>query len=200
MRRLLPAVAGPTAFGLASVLGARRVRGYRHRDEPMSALAAQRCAGSPFMIPGFLALGGSTWSLARALDGTSLPPSVPRMMRLAGVSTVLAGLARQSDRSCPVRFMGDDNVKLTDDLHVLFSVPVFTLWIAMPFVTAARGRGLRPVDRRRSLALGLAALAGQMWTSALIRKQSETWGGAAQRFTVASALAWYPVAAIAASS
>jgi hypothetical protein len=165
----------------------------------MSALAAQRCSGSPLMIPGFLALGANTWMLARSLDGSNLPPSIPRMMRVAGASTVLAGLARQSDRSCPVRFMGDDNVKLTDDLHVVFSVPVFAVWIAMPLVTAARGHALRPVDRRRSLVLGLGALAGWVWTSALIQTKSETWGGTAQRVTVASALAWYPVAAIAAS-
>ena len=198
-RRLVPAVTGPSAFALASVLGARRVRGYRHRDEPISALAARRCAGSPIMIPGFLALGASSWLLARELDGTRVPTSVPRMMRIAGASTVLAGLARQSDRSCPVRFMGDDNVKLTDDLHVAFSVPVFAMWIAMPLVTAARGRSLPPIDRRRSLALGLGALAGWVWTSVLIQNKSETWGGVAQRVTLASALAWYPVVAVAAS-
>jgi hypothetical protein len=93
--------------------------------------------------------------------------------------------------------MGDE-VTLSDDLHLLCSGIVFGNWIAMPLVAAARGTELRPVDRRRSLALGLGALGGWTWMSALIRRDAEQLGGLAQRATVACALAWYPVAAVAA--
>jgi Protein of unknown function (DUF998) len=199
-RAVLPAVIGPGSFALAALLGARRVPDYRHRDEPMSALAAKHCPASPIMVPGFLALGAATWSLAGAIAGTRVPKSVVMMMRTTGVFTVLAGLARQSDRSCPVRFKGDENATVSDDLHVLFSIVVFGSWIAMPLVTAARGQELRGVDRRLSLALGLGALGGWVWTSALIQRDAQTWGGVAQRVTVASALAWYSVAAVAASA
>jgi hypothetical protein len=198
-RALVPALVGPAAFGLAALIGARRVPGYRHRDEPMSALAAKGTASSPVMISGFLALGAATWALAGALDRDRVPRSIVLMLRTAGIGTVAAGLARQSDRSCPVRFMGDDNVTLSDDLHVLTSMAVFGPWIAMPFVAAARGNALPGPARRRAFVLGCAALAGQVWTSVLIQRNAEQWGGVAQRVTVASALAFYPVIATAAT-
>jgi hypothetical protein len=199
-RALVPALIGPGSFALASLVGARRVPDYHHRDEPMSALAAKHCPASPIMVPGFLALGAATWSLAGAIEGSRLPKSVVMMMRATGICTALAGLARQSDRSCPVRFKGDENVTLSDDLHVLVSMVVFGSWIAMPLVAAARGRQLRRIDRRLSLALGLIALGGWAWTSALIQRDAQRWGGVAQRLTVGSALAWYPVAAVAVSA
>jgi len=199
-RALVPALIGPASFAAAAIAGARRVPGYEHRDEPMSALASKNTASAPIMISGFLALGLSTLLLGRALRHTLVPSPVPAMMQTAGVATALAGLARQSDRSCPVRFMGDENVTLSDDLHVWISSVVFASWIAMPFITAARGRALRRRDRRASLALGLGAFGGWVWTSVLIQRDAERWGGVAQRVTVGSALAWYPVVAIAAHS
>jgi len=196
---LIPAVLAPSSFGLAALFGARRVPGYRHRDEPMSALAAKQCQGAPIMVPGFLALGASTWALAGALDDTRVPRPIPSMMRTAAAAIVGAGVARQSDRSCPVRFMGDENVTLSDDLHVLISMVAFGSWIMMPFVAAARGRALHPPERLVSLAFGAVALGGWVWTSALVRRGSQTWGGVAQRVTVGAALGWYSVAAIVAS-
>ncbi len=198
-RALIPAGVAPSSFGLAAFFAARRVPGYRHRDEPMSALAAKHCQGAPIMVPGFLALGASTWALAGALDDTRLPPPIPSMMRTTAAAIVGAGLARQSDRSCPVRFMGHENVTLSDDLHVLISMVAFGSWILMPFVAAARGRALHPSERRASLALGAVTLGGWVWMSALFTRGSETWGGVAQRVTVGAALGWYSVAAIAAS-
>jgi hypothetical protein len=198
-RGLISAVLAPSSFGLAAYFGARRVPGYRHRDEPMSALAAKHCAGAPIMVPGFLALGASTWALAGALDDTRLPPPIPSMMRTTAAAVIGAGLARQSDRSCPVRFMGDENVTLSDDLHVLISGVAFGSWILMPFVAAVRGRALHPRERVASLAFGIVALGGWVSMSALISRGSDTWGGVAQRVTVGAALGWYSVAAIAAA-
>jgi hypothetical protein len=195
---LLPALVGPAAFFGASLVGGRQVRGYRHRDEPMSALAAKGCESAPVMIGGFLTLGASTMLLARAMKASRVPRAVVPMLQATGAAIVVAGVGRQSDRSCPLRFLGDE-VTFSDDVHLYSAMVVFANWIAMPLVVAAAGHELRPVDRRRSLALGLAALAGQAWTSVLAQRDSETWAGLAQRVTVASALAWYPVAAYAAS-
>jgi hypothetical protein len=195
---LVPALVGPASFAAAAAVGARKVPDYRHRDEPMSALAAAGCPGAPVMVPGFLVLGAATWWLGRVLDGSPVPRSIPRMMRATGVATAVAGLARQSDRSCPVRFLGDENVTVSDDVHVWVSGFVFGSWIVMPLLTATRGRSLRPVDRRRSLLLGLTAFSGWVWTSVLMRRNVDAWGGVAQRVTVAASLAWYPVVALAA--
>jgi hypothetical protein len=197
-RAFVPALTAPLAFFGASVIGGRRVRDYRHRDEPMSALAAKNCEGAPAMVPGFVALAASTWMLGGAVRGSRLPQSISPWLRVTGASILVAGLARQSDRSCPVRFNGDENVTVSDDLHILSAMVVFGSWIAMPLFTAARGRELRSGQRRASLALGLGALAGWTGMSVLASRNAEQWGGVAQRVSVASALAWYPVAALSA--
>jgi hypothetical protein len=194
----VPALVGPASFAAAAIVGARKVPGYRHRDEPMSALAARGTASSPIMVSGFLALAASTWALASTLEDSRVPRPIRRWLQVTGAGIALAGLARQSDRSCPVRFLGDDHVTVSDDLHVLFSGVVFGSWIAMPFVASGFGQGLRPVDRRRSFAAGLVALSGWGWMSTLMQRDVEKWGGVAQRVTVAGALAWYPVIALAA--
>jgi hypothetical protein len=46
------------------------------------------------------------------------------------------------------------------------------------------GGALHSRERRASLALGAVTLGGWAWMSALFTRESETWGGVAQRLTV----------------
>jgi hypothetical protein len=195
---MFAATLGPAAFGAAAIAGARRLPGYRHRDEPISAIAAKNSAASPVMVAGFLGLGLGTFLLGNQLRGTRLPKSLPTAMRIAGVTTALAGIARNSDRSCPIRSLGDENATISDDLHGVFSAVTFALWISMPLAVAIRGKRLRSEDRRRSALLGATTLGAFVGTGVLASRRAENWGGAAQRATVASALAWFPVIARAA--
>src|SRR5262249_8260171 len=80
-RGVFPALVAPVAFFGASILGGRRVRDYRHRDEPMSALAASGCEGATAMVPGFVALAASTWLLGGALTDSRLPKAIGPWMR-----------------------------------------------------------------------------------------------------------------------
>jgi uncharacterized protein DUF998 len=201
-RRLAMSAAtlGPAVFGAAAIAGARRLPGYRHRDEPISAIAAKNSGASPLMVAGFLGLGLGTFVLGDQLRGTRVPKTLPTAMRIAGVTTALAGIARNSDRSCPIRSLGDENATISDDLHGVFSAMTFALWISMPLTAAIRGTRLRPAYRRRSALLGAATLGAFVATGVLAGRRAETWGGAAQRAMVASALAWLPVIAGAAFS
>jgi hypothetical protein len=146
-RRLASALAGPGAFALAAFVGGRREPGYRPRDEPISALAAQATRSATVMVPGFLGLAAATIRFARTLEGSVAAPNpVPAMVVLTGLTTAGAGLARCSDRSCPTRWLGDLDVKRVDDLHVYFSAVVFGLWIATPLVAARRAKDAAPVN------------------------------------------------------
>ena len=195
---MIAATLGPASFAGAAVVAGRRVRDYRHRDEPMSALAAKNSGASPLMVAGFLGLGLGTFVLGDQLRGSRVPKSVPIAMQIAGVTTALAGIARNSDRSCPIRARGDEDATVSDDLHGIFSAMTFALWISMPFMVAIRGNRLRPTDRRRSAVLGAVTLGGFAGTGVLASRRADAWGGAAQRMMVATALGWYPVVARAA--
>jgi hypothetical protein len=188
-------VAGPGVFALAAVVGARIEPGYTRRDEPISALAAHGSRAAFVMVPGFLGLAVGSVGLARELRGTRVAPSpVPALLALVGLTTAGAGLARCSDRSCPTRFLGDQNVTLSDDLHAWFSAATFALWITIPLVAAARASDAPPGYRRWSKRLGIATLVGLVGGGLLARKPGSTWGGTAQRVMLTSALAWYPLA------
>jgi hypothetical protein len=194
--RGLWAVAGPGAFALASVVGSRLEPGYSTRDEPISALAAHGTRSAPVMVPGFLGLALGTIGLGRALRGSARAPApVPTMLVLAGLATAGAGLARCSDRSCPTRMLGDDGVQRTDDLHAAFSAATFALWIATPLVAATRARAAGRRYRRMSAVLGVSTLVTLVAGGARARDPEATWGGVAQRVMIASALAWFPLAA-----
>src|SRR5512146_2514927 len=88
---MIAATLGPTAFGAAAIVGARRLPEYRHRDEPISAIAAKNSGASPVMVAGFLGLGLGTFVLGHQLRRTRVPNSLPTAMRIAGVTTALAG-------------------------------------------------------------------------------------------------------------
>ncbi len=198
-RRLLWSLAGPGAFATAAFVGARIEPGYSPRDEPISALAAHGTRSAPVMVPGFLALGLGSVGLARALRGTALAPvPVPSMVALAGLTVAGAGLARCSDRTCPTRMLGDADVMPTDDRHAAFSAATFALWIAIPLVAARRGRSASAWARRASGFLGAATLATLVAGGRMAQRPSARGSGTAQRVMLASAFAWFPLAALAA--
>jgi len=199
LRALVPALAAPAAFFGAAIKGARLEGGYSHRDEPMSALAAHGTASGPVMVGGFLGLAASSFLLGRALRGSRMPGAVAGMMQLAGVTIAGAGLARCSDRTCPTRGLNNGEPKLTDDLHVAFSAPTFMLWTAMPLIAGIVGTRLAPIDRKRALVFGTASLTTMLVNSAMLSRGADVRGGGwSQRAFVASALGWYPCAAVAA--
>ena len=158
-RALVAAVVGPTSFSLAATLSSRLVEGYRHRDEPISALAATGTPSGPIMVVGFVGLGAGTFVLGRQLRGSRLPSSIPTALTVAGLTTTVAGLARCSDRSCPVRLLGDTDATRSDDLHSAASLATFILWAAMPLIAAASGRGLSRTLRWVSALLGVTTAA-----------------------------------------
>jgi len=200
-RAFVWSLAGPGAFATAAFVGGRMEPGYRARDEPISALAARGSRAAPVMVSGFLGLAVSTVALARELRGTTLAPDpVGPLLSLAGLSVAGAGLARCSDRSCPTRLLGDDGVTLTDDLHAMFSMATFALWISVPLVAARRARSASPRARRGSRALGLTTLAALVGGGRLAQRPSGRGSGTAQRVMLASALTWYPLAALARSA
>lgn len=191
------AAVGPSAFALAAIVGGRREPGYRGVDEPISALAAKGSSAARVMVPGFLALGAGTIGLARDLRGsTAAPEPVPTLVALAGLTTVGAGLARCSDRSCPTRWLGDLDSKRSDDLHALFSAATFAMWIVTPLIASRRAKGAGQRYRTWSGRLGLTTLAALLVGGTLARRPSKRWSGAAQRIMLTSALGWYPLAAV----
>lgn len=192
------AAAGPIAFAAAAIVGGRREPGYRGVDEAISALAAKGSPAASVMVPGFLCLGASSIGLGRNLAGSpAAPRPVPALLCMAGLTTAGAGLFRCSDRSCPTRWLGDLHATRSDEVHGLFSVATFALWIATPLVAAARADTAEPRYRRRSARLASATLAAFLAGGMLTRRPAKRWSGAAQRAMVASALSWYPLVAIA---
>ena len=192
------AALGPGAFAAAAFVGARREPGYLQRDRPISALAAHGSQAASVMVPGFLALGGATMALGGALRGSpAAPDPVPAMVTIAGLTTIGAGLARNSDPSCPTRGLNNGVPQPTDDAHMAVSFVTFSLWIAAPLVAARRAVDASPGYRRASAVLGLAGLAILVGGSPLARSESKRGSGWAQRAMLVSLLGWQPVVALA---
>ena len=148
------------------------------------------------MIPGFVALGLGTMDLGRHLATKErAPESVRRMLLAAGITTVGAGLARCSSRSCPSRFFGDRDAGVSDELHGALSMATFLLWIATPLVSARSAAVHDPVYARRAQVLAAGTSVAWAATGTLVTRRSSRWRGLAQRLMAASALAWFPLAA-----
>jgi hypothetical protein len=183
------------------LVGGRIEPGYVARDEPISALAAQGSRAARVMVPGFLGLAAGSIGLARELRGSKVAPNpVPALLALVGLTTAGAGLARCSDRSCPTRFLGDENVTRADDLHAWFGIATFTLWITIPLVAAARASDAAPGYRRWSRRLGVATLVGLVGGGMLARRPDSRWSGTGQRVTLTTAFAWYLLAGFGANA
>ena len=171
--------------------------GYSRRDEPISALAAKGSRGDKVMVSGFLGLAAGSAGLAQELRGAAVaPPPLPALLALTSVTVAGAGLFRCSDRLCPTRWLGDENVTVSDDLHAAFSAATFALWIAMPLLAARRAGDAPPRYRRWCRWLAASTLVALVGGGLLARRPSERWSGAAQRLMLVSALSWYPLAGL----
>ena len=196
-RRLLTSLAGPVAFGAASVVAGRRTPGYSARDEPISALAAQRSATGPLMVSGFLALAAGQAALARSLRGSDAAPApIPTLVAAAGATTAAAGLARVSARHCPSRFFGDDDATWVDEAHSVVSLVTFLLWMTTPFVASTHAQQASRRYRQVSRAIGVAAFAAFIGGGLLARRPEGRWSGVGQRAFLLTVFAWHPLAAI----
>jgi hypothetical protein len=195
VRRVVKSLAGPVAFGAASVVVGRRTPGYRPRDEPISALAAKDVAAAPLMIGGFLALAAGQAALARDLRGTRAAPApIPTLVASAAATTAVAGLARHSAQRCPSRTFGDRDSTWSDELHVASSFVTFMLWLTTPFVAFTHAGTASPRYRWASLAIGVVSAAVLVAGGALARKRAP-WAGVGQRLVLALFFSWFPLAA-----
>jgi len=80
------------------------------------------------MIPGFVALAAAQGTLSAPT------PNVRRLACAAAATTLVAGLVRVSDPSCPQPF--DPGATTSDLGHAAASISTFALWAAMPIVAA----------------------------------------------------------------
>lgn len=178
---------GPAAFCGAAIVAARRQPGYSHRSHHVSGLAAQGERSALVMVPGFLALGAS--SLLMPAPTTTLD----RLARVAGATTIAAGLVRVSEPRCPQP--GSDPAATTSDAgHGVASVATFALWTAMP-ILAGRHGGPRWY-RFLSTVLGAAAIGGVVAAGTTTRMESPR-KGLVQRAFLAVVFTWHVLTAIA---
>jgi hypothetical protein len=193
--RVLKSLAGPVAFGAASVVVGRRTPGYRPRDEPISALAAKDVAAAPLMVGGFLALAAGQAMFARDMRGSrAVPAPIPTMITAAAATTAVAGLARHSEQRCPSRTFGDKESTWSDELHVASSFVTFLLWLTTPYVASTHAERASTRYRRASLAIGVTSTIVMVGGGALARKRAP-WAGVGQRVLLALFWTWYPLAA-----
>lgn len=177
---------GPGLFVAASVAAGRREPGYSARRDHISGLAALGTRSAAVMIPGFGALGAA--GLVMETDDAV----VGWLVRLAGVTTLVAGAARCSTSECPMPFV-DDDAGRSDLAHAAASMATFTCWTALPVLGA-----LRPGPawyRRSCVPIALAAAAGYCAAGVTTRQRSDR-RGLAQRAFLAPVFLWYGLTAV----
>lgn len=166
---------------LAALVGARRQPGYSARGNHVSGLAATGTRSAVVMVPGFLVLG------AAQLVMEEPDPLIRRVVRLAGLGTVAAGLLRCSTVECPDP-LSDPAATLADAAHSAASVATFVLWVSLPGLEA------RVVDdgaaRRGQVVLGLTT-ATAFGAAGLTTALESPNRGLAQRLYLGLVFGWF---------
>jgi hypothetical membrane protein len=132
-------VLGPAAFTAAWIAAAFRQPGLAFAAPQISGLASDDARDPWLMISGFVVLGGCAIgfgaALRKVLGGRRAGPG-PRLMQLAGVLTIAAGLLRR------------DHVLLTtgpeswhNHAHDIVSAVVYILLVTVPLLLARRFSG-----------------------------------------------------------
>ncbi len=178
---------GPASFVAAAVGAARRQPGYSHRSHHVSGLAALGESSARIMIPGFLALGVSH------LLGGAPTQTLGRIERVAGITTIAAGLVRVSQPSCPQPGF-DPSATRSDTGHGAASIVTFVLWTAMPFVAA---KELEPVWYRRVAAVFRVVTPVLFVTAGVTTRVDSPYKGLAQRAFLSSVFAFQAATSIA---
>lgn len=178
---------GPAVFCGASLLAARHQPRYSHRRHHVSGLAARGERSATEMVPGFVALGAAT------LIMPTPAPILAKLARVAGTTTILAGLIPVSQPRCPQP--GRDPTATASDVgHAVASVATFMVWTAMPNLAGRHGKPewYRFVSR----VLGFAAGAGFVAAGATTQTDSP-YKGLTQRAFLGVVFAWYAATAVA---
>jgi hypothetical membrane protein len=179
-------VVGPAAFTAGWIAAAFRQPGLAFSAPQISGLAAENARDPGLMISAFLLLGacaiGFGAALRAGLGGRQAGPS-PRLIQLAGVLAIAAGLLRR------------DHVLLTagteswhNQAHNVISAAVYVLLIAAPLLLARRVRR----DRQWSgltVPLVAAAAAAAALLAALYAEPNGSWAATLQRIGISLPLA-----------
>lgn len=179
---------GPLGFAAASVVAARRQPAYSHRSNHVSGLASTGERSASIMIPGFLVLAA-----AQAVQPAPTP-SLRRLVRVASLTTALAGLVRVSDPRCPQPGV-DPDATASDLGHAAASIATFVLWTAQP-VVAARDDGL-PTWYRRVARLAIVPTTVTLVAAGVTTSRGSSTRGIAQRAFLASVFAFQAATALA---
>jgi hypothetical protein len=183
--RRTAALWGTAGFTAASMIAPRLQPGYRHRSHHISGLAAKGQRSAIVMVPGFIALGSS--QLLAPMPSRALTA----LSRLAGVTTLIAGVVPVSHPRCP-QPGSDPEANRLDGGHMAASVATFALWTALPLI-ASKQNG--PVwFRQASRLLGGASAVGLVGAAVTSRTESPV-RGAVQRAFLATVFAWQLLAA-----
>lgn len=181
---------GPVGFVGSATVAARHQPGYSHISHHVSGLAARGERSARVMVPGFLALGISSLLLPVPDD------DLARLAKIAGTTTIVAGLIQVSEPWCP-QPGNDPSATASDVGHGIASVATFMLWTAMPFVAR---RQSEPIWYRRvNCGLLVAACAGLVAAGCTTRAESSH-KGLAQRVFLGTVFAWHIATTIATAS
>jgi hypothetical protein len=177
---------GPVAFTSAWTTSTFRQTGYSIAEEHLSGLAAPDARDPEIMVAGFVTLGACTLAFGSALEdalgGRGRAGAGPRLVRIAGIATLAAGLLRR-DRMLLHALDGAGGQSWHNHGHDLASLVVYATLVAAPLALAGRLRhqqglsGLRPAAIATSAAS--TALLGLFWSRA-----AEPWSGVVQRVAV----------------
>lgn len=178
---------GPAAFCGASLVAARYQPGYSHRRHHVSGLAARGARSATAMVPGFVTLGAATLMMPTP------DPTLAKLARVAGTTTIVAGLIPVSEPRCPQP--GRDPAATASDVgHAVASVATFLVWTAMPNLAGRHGKPgwYRFVSRVLGFAAGLGFVAAGATT-----QTDSPHKGLAQRAFLGIVFAWYAATAVA---
>ncbi|HUB39757.1 MAG TPA: DUF998 domain-containing protein [Streptosporangiaceae bacterium] len=179
-------VTGPAAFTLGWIVAAFRQPGLPFSAPQISGLAAGNARDPWLMMSGFLLLGGCAIgfgaALRAALGGRRAGPA-PRLIQLAGLLAIAAGLLRR------------DHVLLTagpeswhNEAHNVISAAAYVLLIAAPLLLARRFRNDRQWSRL-TVPLAAASVAAAALLAALYAEPASSWAATLQRIGVSLPLA-----------